>query len=202
MGRTIDHFMWGYQDMFRTHVEVSAEYALKKLDVELQPEVFLVGILQEVRKDRFPACVEPEKEHWIDSEAFNAIPEKAEPIRANYVESQMRQSHPLAQQRQDDFLYRRSIRDAILELIEKHERRPLGRTFFASIPELVDGYLVSAVLSVGTAALNAHHRLAVGEVNIHDFRTTPVAKSLIDATITELLDDGWFTHARARLQNA
>jgi len=189
MGRTIDHFMWGYQDMFRIHVEVSAESALKQLDNELQPSVFLVGILQETRQDRFPACVEPEKELWIESEAFNGTEEKAIAICANYVESQMKQSHPWAQQRQDDSLYRRSIRDAILEVIEAHQAKPVNRTFFASIPELVDGYLVSAVLSVSTRDLNSHHRLASGEVNVHPYRTMPVAKSLIDATITEILDE-------------
>ncbi len=175
--------------MFRIHVEVSAESALKRLEVGLQPEVFLVGILEEDRRDRFPACVEPENEHWIQSETFDGAREIAASICKNYVESQMLQSHPLAQQRQDDALHRRSIRDAILEVIETHQARPLDRTFFASIPELVDGYLVSAVLSVRTDALNAHHRLASGEVSVHLYRTMPVAKSLIDATITEILDE-------------
>jgi hypothetical protein len=189
MGRTIDHFMWGYQDMFRIHVEVSAESALNKLDNELHPEVFLVGLLEESRQDRFPACVEPEKEHWIESQAFNEVHQRAATICANYVESQMHQSHPLAEQRQNDFLYRRSIRDAILQVIEIHQSKPRNRTFFASIPELVDGYSVSVVLSVNTEALNAHHRLKSGEVNVHPYRTMPVSRSLIDAAITEILSD-------------
>ena len=175
--------------MFRIHVEVTAESALKKLDAELQPEVFLVGILQEEKQNRFQACVEPEKVHWIESEKFNDVPERAAVICANYVESQMLQSHPVAQQRQDDFLHRRSIRDAILQVIGGHHAKPPNRTFFASIPEQVEGYLVSAVLSVNTAALDSHHRLKSGEVNVHAYRTMPVARSLIDATITEVLDD-------------
>lgn len=175
--------------MFRIHVQVTAESALRQLDADLQPEAFLVGILQQATENRFSACVEPEKEHWIESEAFNDVQEKAAAICANYVESQMRQSHPLAQQRQDDVLYRRSIRDAILQVIEAHQAKPPNRSFFASIPELVDDYLVSAVLSVSTAALDSHHRLRSGEVNVHAYRTIPVARSLIDATITEILDD-------------
>ena|ERR1044072_1478079 len=146
MGTTIDHFMWGYQDTFRIHVQVSADFALKKLDVDLQADVFLVGILEETKQRRFLACVEPENEHWIESEAFNNVQQDAATICTNYVESQMRQSHPLAQQRQDDFLHRRSIRDEILQVIERHDAKPSNRTSFASIvPELVEGYLVSAV---------------------------------------------------------
>src|SRR5690349_16114522 len=141
MGRTVDHFMWGYQDHFRIHMQVTAEFALKRLDPDLRPEVFLVGILQEKRNDRFPACVEPEDEHWIESEAFEATEELADSIRRKYVESQLRQSLPLAQQRQDESLKRRSIRDAILQIIENHPGKPHDRTFFTSMPQLCQGYL-------------------------------------------------------------
>jgi len=189
MGRTIDHFMWGYQDHFRIHVQVNAERALKRVDPELSPEVFLVGILQADRQDRFAACVEPEKEHWIESEAFNPTRESADPIRKGYVESNMLQSLPIAQRRQDEALYRRSIRDAILRIIDSHEGRPQDRTFFASIPELVEGYLVSIVLSVRTDVLNSHHRLKTDRVNIHQLRTTEVSRSLLDATIRQILNE-------------
>ena len=115
--------------MFRTHVQVSADYALKRLDPELNPKVFLVGIRQAGKKVPFPACVEPEKEHWIESEAFDSVQKIAASIQPTYVESQMRQSHPLAQQRQDDYLQRRSLRDAILVTIDKHPGNERDRAF-------------------------------------------------------------------------
>lgn len=179
--------MWGYQDMYRIHVQVGAEYALMRIDAELSPDVFLVGLLQEERENRYPACVEPESEYWIESEAFNGVAEIAVPLRDNYPEAQMFQSHPIAQQRQDDVLYRRSIRDAILEIIENHPSKPEDRSFFASVPEMVEGYLVSAVLSVRTDLLNSRHRLTSGEVSLHPYRKMPVTQSLIDAAIYELL---------------
>lgn len=179
--------MWGYQDMYRIHVQVSAEYALKRLDEELSPEVFLVGLLQEERENRYLACAEPESEHWIESEAFNGAAEMAASIRESYPEAQMFQSHPVAQQRQDDELYRRSIRDAFLQIIENHSAKPEGRSFFASVPDMVEGYLVSAVLSVRTDVLNSRHRLTSGEVSLHPYRKMPVSRSLIDAAIYELL---------------
>jgi hypothetical protein len=180
--------MWGYQDMYQIHVEVSAEFTLKKLDEGLDPQAFLVGILHEERADRYPACVEPEKEHWIESEAFDGTLELAASISEGYPESQMSQSHPVAQQRQDDFFHRLSIRDAILKIIDDHPAKPASRSFFASIPELVAGYLVCAVLSVRTDVLNSRHRLSSGEVFLHPYRRMPVSRSLIDATIDELLE--------------
>jgi hypothetical protein len=181
--------MWGYQPHYCIHVQVSAESVLKRLDEGLRPEVFLVGILHEDREHRFPACVEPEKEHWIESEAFNGTAELAASIRETYPEAQLLQSHPLAQQRQDDALYRRSIRDAILQIIDRHAAKPEGMSFFASIPEPVEGYLVSAVLSVRTDVLNSRHRLSSGEVSLHPYRNIPVSRSLVDAAIEELLNE-------------
>lgn len=181
--------MWGYQDLYRIHVQVNAESALKKLDEDLRPEAFLVGILQVEKEHRYPACVEPENEHWLESEAFNSTLELAAPIRESYIESQLLQSHPVAQQRQDDALHRRSIRDAILQIVNNHVAKPEGISFFASIPEPVEGYMVSAVLSVRTSTLNSRHRLFSGEVRIHPYRNIPVSRSLVDAAIEELLNE-------------
>ncbi|MGH9929701.1 MAG: hypothetical protein ACREA9_10825 [Pyrinomonadaceae bacterium] len=183
----IQHFIWGYQPHYRTHVKVAAESALKRLDEGLGPEAFLVGILNEDRPNRYPACVEPEQEHWIESEAFDGAVELAASLRENYIEGQMYHSLPLQQQRVDAALHRRSIRDAILQIIELHPTKPTNRTFFVSVPTLVEGYLVSAVLSVETDVLNSYHRLTSGEVSIHEYRKMPVARSLIDGAIDELL---------------
>lgn len=175
--------------MYRIHVQVSAEFALKRLDEGLRPEVSLVGVLQEELPHRHPACVEPEKEHWIESEAFDDATRLAASIRENYPEAQLFQSHPLARQRQDDALHRRSLRDAILQIIAEHTAKPDGISFFASTPELVGGYLVSTVLSVRTDVLNSFHRLSSGEVSLHPYRNMPVSRSLVDAAIDELLDE-------------
>lgn len=187
MKNGIQYFMWGYQPNYRIHVKVAAESALKRIDPRLDPHAFLVGILDEAGPNRYPACVEPEHEHWIESEAFNGALELATSFRESYPEAQMYQSHPLAQERQDAFLHRRSIRDAILQIIERHPAKPANRSFFVSVPTFVEGYLVSAVLSVQADILNSYHRLASGELSIHEYRTMPVARSLIDAVIDELL---------------
>jgi hypothetical protein len=183
----IQYFMWGYQPHYRTHVKVAAERTLRRLDARLHPDAFLVGILDEDRPNRYPACVEPEHEHWIESKAFDGALELAAVLRENFPEAQMYQSHPLAQERQAAFFHRRSIRDAILQIIESHSAKPANRSFFVSIPTSVKGYLVSAVLSVETDVLSSYHRLASAEVSIHEYRKMPVARSLIDAAIDELL---------------
>src|ERR1700730_740378 len=187
MKKEIQHFMWGYQRHYRNHLRRGGESVLKKLDEGLRLDVFLVGILQKESTDQYPACVEPDEECWIESEVFNKVIELAASLRENYVEAQMHISHPLAQQQEDTVLYRRSIRDAISQTIDLHSAKPTNRTFFVSTPALVEEYLVSAVLSVETDILNSYHRLTFGEVSLHEYRNMPVARSLIDAVVDELL---------------
>ena len=57
---TIEYFMWGYQIHFRVSAQTSAESVLSRLDPNLKPNVFLIGILSEDLKDRHPVCLEPE----------------------------------------------------------------------------------------------------------------------------------------------
>jgi sensor domain DACNG-containing protein/sensor domain DACNH-containing protein/DisA checkpoint controller-like protein len=190
MGRPIRHFMWGYQQFYRVHSQVQAESVLRTLDANLQPEVFLVGILPEPTPSRHPACVEPEVELWIESEALVSTLDLASRLRPSYPEARMLQSHPLAQARGDEALVRRSVQDAVLQIIDSHPNKPSGVSFFASFPQLVNGYLVSVVLGVSTAALEHRYRLSSPTVAWpHEYRVTPVARSLIDAAIGELLTD-------------
>jgi sensor domain DACNG-containing protein/sensor domain DACNH-containing protein/DisA checkpoint controller-like protein len=181
--------MWGYQPHYRVHIEVQAKYVLQALDANLQPEVFLVGILPEPAPPRYPACVEPEVELWIESEAFAGALDLASSLRRGYPEAGMLQSHPVAQARADEALFRRSIRDAIVQIIDSHPQKPAGVSFFGSLPELVNGYLVSVVLGVSADALESRYRLSSPTVAWHAHRVVPVARSLIDAAIAELLAD-------------
>jgi hypothetical protein len=187
MNHVIQHFMWGYQPHFRIHIELIAESVLKKLDERFQPEVFLVGILREEKQNRYPACVEPETESWIESEEFNNVLELAASFRTDYVEAQLFHSHPIAQQREDEALFRRSIRDAILDIITHHIAKPQNVIFFASLPEMVNGYLVSVVFSIQEDVFNSHYQLYSDVINIHEYRQVHVSRSLIDAAISELL---------------
>lgn len=187
MKKGIRHFMWGYQPHYRVHLQIQAESVLGQLDSALNPEVFLVGILPEPKAGKYSACVEPEDECWIESEAFDGVIELASTLRPGYPESQLFQSHQLAQARSDDALFRRSIGDAISQVIEGHPSKPAGLSFFVSIPEWVHGYLVSAVLAVATHALESHFRLSSSWVALHQYRRFYVSRSLIDAAINELL---------------
>jgi hypothetical protein len=74
MKHIIDHFMWGYQPHFRINCKFVAERLFLTLDKRFRPTIFLVGILENPEMpNRFPACVEPEDDFWIQSDEFDRV---------------------------------------------------------------------------------------------------------------------------------
>ena len=179
--------MWGYQRHFRVHQESAAERLFQKLDRRFKPELFLVGILDYGVDGRFPACVEPEEEYWIKSEDFNNVQTIANEIRPAFPEAQMLQSHPLAQERQDEDLLKRSIQDGILRMVESHPSRPAAFKFCVSYPAKIDCYWVSVALGLQTDVLDAYPALGQRSVKMHELRHISVAVSLIDAAASVFL---------------
>ncbi len=189
MTHAIHYFMWGYQPHFRINRECAAKRLFQALERRFEPEVFLVGILDDATAQRFPACVEPEEDFWIQSEEFNSVPSWSAEILKGYPEARMFQSHPLAQQRQDEDLRKRSIRDGIKKVIDDHTSKPKGITFYVSYPAKVDCYLVSVVLGLQKGVLDAYYSLKQTHVKMHEYRSVSVPVSLIDAAVSEFLNE-------------
>lgn len=187
MGMSIKHFMWGYQPHFRIEQRCNAERLFQALDRNFKPEIFLVGILAESQEDRFQACVEPEDDFWIISEKFNDVSLLSETLRQQYPEAQMLHSHPLAQQGHDEGLLKRSIRDAVKQVIDVHPSKPADMVFAVSLPARVDCYWVCVVLGLQEHVVRTYYSLQKPSVDFHKYRQIHVATSLIDATIDEFL---------------
>ncbi|MGA7126680.1 MAG: diadenylate cyclase [Chthoniobacterales bacterium] len=183
----ITYLMWKYQPHFRAAAKHFAERVFKDLDQLFEPQLFLVGILADRNLQRFPACVEPEKDFWIHSERFNGVLALAQTLNPAYPETGMPQSHPLAQERQNKTLFDRSIRDAIRETIETESSASFSLRYFVSLPTRVEGYLVCTVLGLQREVVRAHYELKQSVVRIHKHRNAEVAVSLIDAAAKEFL---------------
>lgn len=187
MAYTIDHFMWGYQSHFRINQKCACERIFQLLDERFAPQVFLVGILIEQQENSFLACVDPEQDLWAVSSDFNEALQVADGIRNGYNERALMHSHPLAQKWHDDALVRRSIRDAIEQIVENHPAKPSDLIYFVSDPTRVEGYMVSVVLGLQKTILEEHPSLSSSSVPIHEYRDMPVPVSLMEATIESYL---------------
>lgn len=181
--------MWDYQFQFLMSQTGTCKILFKLLDEDFTPEVFLVGILTKERNDRSPACVYPEDDFCIHSSAFNMVLKTAEEILQGYPERQLRRNHPLERERQDDDeLWRRSVRDAIRQVIENNSNKLQDMVYFVAYPATVEGYLVSVVIGLQQDILKKYSDLTLDSVPLHEFLSIPVAKSLTDAVVESYLN--------------
>ena len=187
MSNSITYFMWGYQQHFRVVMGHRAEELFRKLDDRLRAKVFLVGVLAANSAARFPSCVEPEDDSWIHSNDFRSVKEISKGLVSQYSESKMRQSHPIAQQHQDQALELRSIQDAIRQVIEAHQSRPENRRFYVSHPARVNEHWVCLVLSLQDDIVASYPALRRDTAQVHEYRSFPLSISFLDAVAEQFL---------------
>ncbi|WP_145231255.1 hypothetical protein [Gimesia algae] len=190
MGYVIDHFMWSFQGHFRFGVEFAAKKVFSLLDDQFEPEIFLVGVLVDNQSDRYPACVEPENDFWIQSKAFDSTLNLASEILETYPESEIIHTHPIAQKSHRNSLFNRSVRDAVIKII--YENASSQNYYYVSFPVRIGGYLVCIVLNLQKKIVDIYPSLKTSQVPIHEQRNANVAISLIDATTHNFLEKAVF----------
>ena len=187
MSNSIKYFMWRYQQHFRVVMEHRAEVLFRKLDDRLRAKVCLVGVLAANSAAPFPSCVEPEDDFWIHSDDFRSVKEISKGLVSQYPESNMRQSHPVAQRNQDHELELRSIQDAVHQVLEAHQSRPENRRFYVSYPARVNEYWVCLVLSLQDDIVASYPTLRRNSAQLHECRTIPLPVSFLDAVAEQFL---------------
>lgn len=181
MTRTINYFMWGYQDMFQLSAQSAAQRILDKLDARLQPNLFLVGVLIDERENRHPVCLEPEDcGHGVSE--FDNVKQLALSLQTLDSENHILHSHPLAQQRHVDRIEKAAISNAILQCIDFRNKHD-GKVTFCSGPIKIDSYLVCIVLELDRTAFESLYAL---RNSIYQDRYK-VPTSLVGATVDRLL---------------
>jgi len=187
MSDPINHFIWGYQRYFRFSAESAAKHLFEKLYPSLEPEVFLVAVRITESEDYKQACVEPEEEHWLNSEELYDVLDDVNDIQESYPESQIHQSHPVAQKNSDDYLFRRALRDAIQTRLEGAANAPTNKRFFLSFPVEKGPFLVIIVLELASAPYGKLLSISRTEVKIHEYRRFNVPANLVEATAQQFL---------------
>lgn len=181
MSHTIDLFMWGFQHHFQIGVKVRAESLFDSLDPKLSPRVLLVGILQEDTDDRHAICIDPE-DGEIGLDDLQNLPTHIEEAREQDPENEIIQSHPVAEENRKQRVYRNSVSTGVANALNESRSK---RRFFASYPQLVNGYLVTTLLHFNREAYDSHRSLSKDQY-LDRFN---VPTSLLDAATTVFLNE-------------
>jgi DNA integrity scanning protein DisA with diadenylate cyclase activity len=178
--QTIELFMWGYQTIFQISAKNAAEGIFSKLDKKLAPNVFLIGVLVEDKKNRHPICLEPE-DCGYEVFKFADVITRASHLEAIDEEHRIIHSHPIAQENHGNRIKAKALKNAIQQLLNLEDEYR-GVISFCSYPVLVEGYKVVVALQLNREAYYSHYSLATNKRDRFEIST-----SLLDATIKEYL---------------
>ena len=185
---TIKLFMWGCQPHYQFSAELAAEQIFNKLDRNLNPKAFLVGILTEDRAGSYPICLQPE-DCGYPPELFQCLKDQAKHLAAIDEESKVRHTHPIAEANHRIRLERKALHEqkAMRKALQKvitDQAVKTGRVSFCSWLVPVEGYMVSVVLQLNREAFDSYYSLKRKQA----FERYPLVTSLIDATVAEYLN--------------
>lgn len=149
---TIDQFMWGFQQHFRSGVQRGIEQALASIGLPVEVRVVLVGFAISDGL-RHQVCVEPEDGVLLVSH-LSTVASRAKELFDADPESKIIQSNPRLRQLRHAGNIRRSQAEALVEATEASGVFG-GLTFFASGATQVGDYEVHVCAGIPTLALSS-----------------------------------------------
>ena len=189
MSNTINYFMWAYQTHFWGTQRRFVNDVFGRLGLEIEPEVFLVGVLTEARNDRHDYCVEPEDGGcWLDPELLHGSREDAANLISEYPEARMMFSDSRSSEMHLTFLSRLALRDALKQKIVSNPSKTKGYEYFFSELVPIDSYLVMMVVGIPDTVRLSFPKLDSKEYKIHESKSIQVPTCLIDAVVDELMN--------------
>ncbi|MGK7881626.1 MAG: DNA integrity scanning protein DisA nucleotide-binding domain protein [Crocosphaera sp.] len=183
----IDPFMWEYQEGFQRSINYKAEKLFDKIDPDLQPKVFLLGVLINEREDKHPIYLEPEDCGYKVSD-FTSLHDLAIKLEKLDPEKQLLHSHPFAQVNHDKKLKIKAYRESLKKHLSSKKLPFIDNIeIYISYPILVDSFLVFVVLTLRQDTLNKYYSLVSEKEKL--FRRVKIDRSLIESLINVYLKE-------------
>jgi hypothetical protein len=172
--------MWGYQELYHASVQSEADEIFARLDENLQPSVFLIGV-RTAEGDSPLIYLEPEGCGY-DPARFAEVKVQAERLVDVTRAKPSIHGHPLSEEQHLQRRRMKALSRAVHQALS-YDDEGRGVASFCARPMLVEGYHVIVALQFARKAYLSHYSLLQPN---HD--TLHFAKSLIDATVTEYLE--------------
>lgn len=182
MNNTIEHFMWGWQEVFRSHLEYAFNKTLAKIATGLKASVFLVGVRRN-GKQAYPVCVEPEGGP-IPHEPFDGLEVDIEDLIRTHPMKGMHYGDERANRLHPVWIRADAIRQAIQKRLDAYDADH-GTVSFVGGPSPIDGgnglgHDVSPVFRFERSAFDRLPRLNAKTIREH----WGVSRSLQDEVLS------------------
>ncbi len=172
---------WGSQSAFRVEVQNLAQAVFDELDLRLEPEVLLLGLVADHEDGIYPLFLDT-KSGESSSALFTDASRRAKAIRQTLYEEAMKRdgSKPEGDAKRAIVLeaWRRAVEEA-LEATDKEQ----DVISFCSSPRPVKEFLVCTVLRLNRGAWKSRYALRKNEIDRREGRP----ESLLDATVEQFM---------------
>lgn len=187
MKTSLKYFMWGYQQLFQYSIQYYAKTIFQELSNNIEPSVFLLGILRRPAEGYYPICIEPE-ECGIDVESFKEVDKLADSIHNNDPRKNVMHTNEHQHKRYHEDLKVECLRNAIKQLVDKNFEGK-GKISFISRPVIFENYEIFLVLQFDEEIYRKFYSLTKSVVKDNEVTTTTIRRSLIDALVYFYLEE-------------
>jgi hypothetical protein len=195
-GTPLKYFMWAHQHSTRDNIQRYAEDLFHEISPKLRPQVFLLGILRDKKKDseyvQYPVCIQPE-ECGINLSLFNDVDTVANSIWEKDARRNMLHGMPYIHENYQNQVKRDSVRSAVQQLVDKNFEGKRVVSFVSQSVHL-EGYEIFVVLQFDEDDYNSFYGL--------EGKGRFARKSLFDSLIWVFLGESLDTMYRPRAATA
>jgi len=177
--------MWPFQVYFGSSLQTTAKSIFKEIGEDLEPTVFMIGLLRDSIMERSGVCFEPEKFDYYGVELFNNFDEVAEGRFRMSKDSQMFYSGP----GQQELMTGRHLASHQRMLLESLlDKRSPDNIHYAGESQFVHGYDIYIVVRFDKKAHDTYVHLFRNSLSDDDYGLI-LTKSLLQATLQGFLKD-------------
>lgn len=185
MRKTIDYFMWGYQDSFRFGLKYDTERTLEQIGLyDVDFEVLLVGVLASNNENNYPICIEPEDGKW-DLKIFGSLIEDIKKEIENHPLKNMFYSNDKqAMKDKPENIRKDSVSIAVKKaLLQYDEDNDLES--YVGLSTLVEGYYVVPIIQITKEVFQKYPKLDKKTFRNRNLSQGPL--NLVEAVLKILL---------------
>ena len=186
MIRSIDS-IWEHQSYFRIGLKCVADLVFKSLDSRLKPEVFLVGISADRALMHLSIHLEAENDFWAASSDFENVHEVALGLEKRFPKTTLDQTDAQAELRHQKWAKKKSLQGAVRAIANGHHAHTIEKTYWVSLPVKVGQSWVLAAIGLQNEIVESYASLPPASAALELFCNSVVSKSLLEASIIELL---------------
>lgn len=178
--------MWNYERHFRHSAQIYAEGIFNRLDKNLEPRVFLIGVLNSITENLFGVCFEPD-DIIYSKDIFKTINKDARVYLTHMGDSEKESHYSQAAPPSsiEDFnrkLYEKSIMTALQKTLDTEDEK-LDVISFCSYPVIISNYIVCVVIQFNRRVFKSYY-----STSVKNDKGQMRSDSLLEATINLFLD--------------